>query len=82
MARKLETFPAVASTSKYAWDQLLDGQPWECIQGEDFLSRPTTFVANARTQAKRRGGTIRTRNTSEGDRISIALQFRPSAEAS
>ena len=76
MARRLDTFPTVASTSKYAWNELLDGQTWECVQGEDFESRPSTFLANARAQAKRRGGTVRSRNTSEGDRVSIALQFR------
>ncbi len=35
------------------------------------------FLSNARIQAKRRGGTIRSRTTSEGDRVSVAVQFRP-----
>ena len=77
MAQRLESFPTAATASKYAWDQLLDGQIWDCIKGEDFYSRPSTFLANARAQAKRRGGTLRSRNTSEGDQISVALQFRP-----
>ena len=48
MARKLEAFPAAPFASKYPWDQLLDGEPWECMQGEDFESRLGTFLANAR----------------------------------
>jgi hypothetical protein len=72
----LDRFPA-AATSRYPWDELLDGDPWELVQGEDFRAKPTTFVANARAQAKRRGGTVRTRLLQEGDRSSVVIQFRP-----
>lgn len=74
MARKLEKFPA-AATARYPWDSLLDGDPWEMIEGEDFTSRVPTFVANARAQAKRRGGTLRTRNLQNGERQSLVIQF-------
>jgi hypothetical protein len=75
MARKLDQWPAPAATSRYPWDQFLDGDPWELLQGEDFHSRPSTFVANARAQAKRRGGTVRTRllQTERGN--SVVIQF-------
>jgi hypothetical protein len=75
MPRKLDRFPAMA-TSRYPWDELLDGDPWELVQGEDFKAKPTTFIANARVQAKRRGGTVRTRLLLNGDRPSIVIQFR------
>jgi hypothetical protein len=72
--RRLERFPAAAS-SRYPWDQLVDGDPWELIWGEDFTSKPSTFIANARSQAKRRGGAVRTRVLSEGDRTTVVLQY-------
>ena len=72
--RKLDRFPS-AVTSVYAWDELLDGSPWELVSGEDFTSKPTTFIANARSQAKRRGGNVRTRLFPNGDRASVVIQF-------
>jgi hypothetical protein len=75
MARKLERFPA-AATSRYPWDDLLDGSPWELVQGEDFESRPETVVANARLQAKKRGGNVRTRLLQNGDRASVVIEFK------
>jgi hypothetical protein len=75
MARKLERFPA-AATSRYPWDDLLDGDPWELVYGEDFKSKPSTLIANARLQAKKRGGNVRTRILQNGDRESIVIQFK------
>jgi hypothetical protein len=75
MPRKLERFPS-AATSRYPWDELLNGDAWELVSGEDFTSKPTTIIANARTQAKRRGGTVRTRLLQNGDRAAVVLQFR------
>jgi hypothetical protein len=46
MPRKLEQFPA-AATSRYPWDDLLDGSPWELVSGEDFTSKASTFMARA-----------------------------------
>ena len=75
MPRKLlDRFPAPA-TSRYPWDELLDGNPWELIAGVDFMSKPNTFVSNARTQAKRRGGSVRTRLFENGTSTTIVLQF-------
>jgi len=45
----------------YPWDDLLNGDPWELVSGEDFTSKPTTFVQNARMQARRRRGKVRAR---------------------
>jgi hypothetical protein len=78
MPRKLERFPS-AATSRYPWDELLNGDAWELVSGEDFTSKPTTIIANARTQAKRRGGTVRTRLLQNGDRAVVVLQFRPAS---
>jgi hypothetical protein len=75
MPRKLERFPTAAS-SRYPWDDLLDGDPWELVLGEDFHSKPSTFIANARAQAKRRGGTVRTRTLIEDDRTAVVVQYR------
>jgi hypothetical protein len=78
MPRKLERFPS-AATSRYPWDELLDGDPWELVSGEDFVAKPMTLIANARAQAKRRGGTVRTRMLQNGDRASVVIQFRQTA---
>jgi hypothetical protein len=75
MPHKLERFPSPA-TAVYPWDELLDGHPWELVAGEDFTSKPSTLVANARAQAKRRGGTLRTRLLQNGDRTSLVIQFQ------
>ena len=75
MPRKLERFPAVA-TRRYDWDQLLNGETWELLPGEDFMARPSTLIANARYQARRRGGTVRTRLFQNGDRQLVVMQFR------
>jgi hypothetical protein len=77
--RRLDRFPALA-TSVYPWDELLDGSPWELLAGEDFTSKPATFISNARYQADRRGGNVRTRIFQNGDRTSVVIQFRPGAE--
>jgi hypothetical protein len=77
--RKLERFPSAASTSRYPWDQVFDGDVWEVVQGEDFPSKTSTFIANARAQAKRRGGTVRSRTLVEDDRTAVVLQYRAAA---
>lgn len=77
MPRKLERFPALPSQARYPWDELLDGDPWELVAGIDFTSKPATFLGNARYQARRRGGNVRTRRFENGDRTSIVIQFRP-----
>ena len=77
MPRKLDRFPVVTGASRYPWDELLDGDPWELVSGVDFMSKATTMIANARIQAKRRGGNVRTRLFQNGDRATVVIQFRP-----
>ncbi len=61
MARVVDEFPEGPEQSRYPWGQWLDGSIWELTHGEDFNGKPNTFRANARVQAKKRGGTIRAR---------------------
>jgi hypothetical protein len=69
-----ESFPA-ATTARYPWDQILNGEVWEMAEGEDFTARPATVISNARVQAKRRGGSVRTRLLDEEGGKLIVLQF-------
>jgi hypothetical protein len=73
MPTKLDTFPAYTSQARHDWPQLLNGDIWQLQRGEDFNGKAKTFVQNARSQAKRRGGTVRTRLL--GDET-VVLQFR------
>lgn len=76
MARKLESFPTVASQARYPWDEWLNGDIVQLFAGEDYSAKTRTIVSTARTQAKRRGGNVRTRLLTEDDRESVVLQFR------
>lgn len=79
LPRKLEHFPEKGG-SRYPWDQLLDGSTWELVKGEDFTSRPQTIISSARTQARRRGGSVRTRLFVGPDRTAVVLQFQGGAK--
>jgi hypothetical protein len=76
MARQLEAFPERPSTARYPWDQWLDGHPWELIRGEDFQAKPGTFRTNAQTQAKKRGGRVRSRALDVNGREAVVIQFQ------
>src|SRR5689334_9749015 len=73
--RILDEFPPVKGQTRYAWDEFLDGRPREFVVGEDFTSKVTTFRANAQTQAKKRGGRVRSRLLRDGERQLLLLQF-------
>ena len=75
MARRLDNFPARPSTARYPWDEWLDGSPWELVRGDDFQAKAATFRANAQTQAKRRGGRVRSRATDVNGREAVVIQF-------
>lgn len=77
MARRLEVFPA-ATGARYPWDEWLDGSAWELIRGDDFKSKPSTFRANAQTQARKRGGRVRSRALDRAGREALVIQFRRS----
>jgi hypothetical protein len=75
MPKTLDSFPR-AATPAVPWEQLMDGQVWQLTQGEDYAAKTNTVLANARTQAKRRGGKVRTRILNDGGRESLVIQFR------
>jgi hypothetical protein len=73
--QKLNQFPQARGQSRYNWDQLLDGAPWELVAGSDFTGKPETFLANARNQAGRRGGRLRTRHFAKEHPGRVVIQF-------
>jgi hypothetical protein len=73
MPTKLDTFPTYPSQARHDWTELLNGDIWQLRRGEDFKGKPKTFIQNARSQARRRGGTVRTRLL---DEETLVLQFR------
>jgi hypothetical protein len=77
MPTRLDTFLTLPSQARHDWPQLLNGDIWQLRRGEDFNGKAKTFVQNARSQAKRRGATIRTRLV---DEETVVLQFRDAAE--
>jgi hypothetical protein len=74
VAKQLSSFPAMP-TKRYPWEHWLDGQIWQLDKGDDYTARATTIIANARLQAKRRGGNVRTRLLRTSGNESIVLQF-------
>lgn len=74
MARKIEQFPLAASV-RYPWDEYLDGSIWELVRGEDYTAKTQTFLGNARSRAKRLGGTLRTRALRKNDSEVVVIQF-------
>lgn len=76
MARTLDSFPSTPTQARYPWEQWLNGDIVQVFQGEDYTAKTKTIVASARTQAKRRGGSVKTRLLDDGGRESIVLQFR------
>ena len=62
---------------KHDWATLLDGQIRQLSQEDMGDSKPSTFVGQARTQAKKRNLGIRSQATEDG---SVILQAVPAAE--
>lgn len=77
MAHRLDSFPARRTQSRYPWDQLLDGSIWQLIRGEDFSGKPSSFRANAQTQAQKRGGRLNSQLTEVHGQEALVIQFRP-----
>jgi hypothetical protein len=46
-------------TSRYNWDELLDGKIRQLDEGTDFDCKPSTFLTLARSRAKARGLTVK-----------------------
>jgi hypothetical protein len=80
MAQRVERFPDLPSTSRYPWNEWLDGSVWELVAGQDFKGKTSGFRSVAITHAKKRNGMVRTRvlrarDAGEPDRL--YLQFTP-----
>jgi hypothetical protein len=58
MARRVEEFPE--TSGRYPWEEWLDGSVWELTVGDDFRGTASTFRSAAITQARKRGGKVRT----------------------
>jgi hypothetical protein len=77
MAEALEEWPTREREQKFPWDSWLDGRPWKVGRTNDYDAKAKTFIANARSQAKRRGGNVRTALFEEGtEQEYIVIQFR------
>jgi hypothetical protein len=49
------------------------------VRGEDFNSKPSTFRANSKLQAKKRGGQARSKSARTDDgREAVVIQFQRS----
>jgi hypothetical protein len=75
MARRLDTFPVPKGNARYPWGDWLNGDPWELRKGEDYTAQSSTLRANAATQARRRGGRVRTRLLTDGGVERVVVQF-------
>jgi hypothetical protein len=76
MPQTLDQFPTMTRNARYPWERYLNGEIWQAFAGADFTCKPQTFIANVRHQAKRRGGSVRTRMLNEDGRESVVLQYR------
>jgi hypothetical protein len=74
MARTLDAFPLKVQ-SRYPWNRWLDGQVWELKHGEDFRGKSETFRTNAKHQARRRGGNVRTARLEREGAMYVVVQF-------
>lgn len=71
------SFPeAPLGLGRYPWEEWLDGGIWKLKQGEDFQAKLQTFRSNAGTQAKKRGGKLRTRTLKEEDGEYLVIWFQ------
>jgi hypothetical protein len=75
VARRLDSFPA-AHAQHYPWEEWLDGNVWQLDRGTDYTAKANTIITNARTQARRRGGSVRTRLLRQNGDEAIVLQFK------
>lgn len=60
-----------SSRGKHDWASLLNGKVWSVESGVDFTSKPAIFLAQARMQAKKRGGKLRTQTQDD----CVVIQF-------
>ena len=80
MSMKLDRFPVAGGSPRYPWSEWLNGDVLQLRAGEDFTCQATTLVQSARSQAEKRGGTVRTRHLRDDDGESVVIQFRAVAQ--
>lgn len=74
MARTLKEFP-ISPKARYPWDQWLDGQVWQLEERDDYGCKTTTLRQNAKVQATKRGGRVKSCVNKEPDGDILYLQF-------
>lgn len=80
MARKLEAFPEGTRTvSRYPWDEWLDGDVWELVQGEDYTIKSKSLRSNGQVVARKMGGRMRCAEFDGGKRM--VIQFIPGPDS-
>jgi hypothetical protein len=81
MARRVDEFPAQAQSSRYPWNEWLDGSIWELVPGEDFKGQLNTFRSVASMHSRKRGGSAKTRivRGKNGEKDKLYIQFKAAA---
>ncbi len=84
MARQLDEFPEhlhyrPQNTSRFPWDEWLDGSVWELLAGEDYTVKTRSFRSNAQSVARKRQGRLRSALLPEGK--GLVIQYIPEAPA-
>lgn len=77
MAKRLSsyTFPSGRGRgTTYDYDSLLDGSPWELVQGEDFQSKVESFISSAGQAARKRNMVLRSHRKNE---TTVVIQAFP-----
>lgn len=70
-------FPKSNVRETYPYDQLLDGQKWQCILGEDFKCSSQSFSQSLYSAARRHNKVARCKLLADG---SVMVQARPMTE--
>lgn len=74
MPRALEHFDFDASRSKYRWETMTDGRPWQLIRPDDFDCKPEGVRQSATKFAQRKGYTLKSKVVDDN---TIVVQFTP-----
>ncbi len=70
MAKTLDSFPspylAGGRTAKYPWDEWLNGEIWQLLEGVDFQPKAHSFRVQVHHKAQTVGKTVRTQQIEGG----------------
>jgi hypothetical protein len=69
MAKKVNAWPTTSNSTRYPWDQWLDGNIWALTKGDDFDQNTEHFRAQVYIAARNRG--VKARTTRLGDVLHI-----------